>query len=385
MGLLNTLKNIFNLSKEKAELNTQLSSQECLPKIEETCSFESVADETIPDIIPLNVLLKRTTPTKRGLYPHEILMLDYAHTFSTESKKQDFQGFWYYEYSVEHPEAVLKSLETRNFIRPGDLQSTVQHLTVSEIKQELKTIGQKVSGKKSDLIARLLDNVDLEKLNQKFPVRFYTLTESGQQELSENEYVPYLHRHRYMSVWEMNHRLANNPKHLRYRDLIWQFFNEESLQHLKEGNMGFYRNTRLNMYQFLMEEQRYGPAFNLLCEVIAYDLSGMDNNEFYNVDEDFRLQLLLDYKFPYDKSSATLPPAIKQWLPNLQRYLNLSDGELRQRLFQQFESIHLYRHIFTNVECVDIVMAELIGDISVLKKIYRDAEIRIQKQLKNQY
>ena len=380
MSLLNTLRNIFNLSKDTTPSKPKLSPEEYVPKIEITFSLNSVES---PSITPLNILLKKAVPTRRGLYPHEILMLDYAHTFSTDVKNQDFQKFWYYEYSTKNPKAVLKSLEDRNFICPGDLQSAIQHLPILEIKQELKSIEQKVSGKKAALVTRLLDNVDLDKLNQKFSARFYALTETGQQELSENQYVSYLHRHRYMSVWEMNRRLSNNTQHLSYRDLIWQFFNEESTRHFKEGDMGLYRNTRLNMYQFLMEGQRYEPAFKLLCEVMAYDLSGMGNNEFNDVGEDFRLQLLLDYQFPYEKSLATLPPAIKQWLSNLQGYLDLSDEELYQHLLQQFKSIRLYHRLFTNAECVDKVMAELSGDTSVLEKIYYNAENRIKKQLKD--
>lgn len=211
---------------------------------------------------------------------------------------------------------------------------------------------------------------------------FYELTESGQQELAENQYVPYLHRHKYMSVWEMNDRLNHkNPRHFGYRDLIWQFFNEESLKHLHEGDMGLYRNTRLNMYEFLFEEKRYDQAFNLLCEVIAYDLSGMDNNEFDDIGKKFRLQLALEYDFPYDHSSVKLPPAIKQWLANLQGRLEFSDGELRQKLLYQFESISLYRRIFTNQECVEIVMAELAEDLDTLDNIYSTAEKRLLAML----
>lgn len=126
-----------------------------------------------------------------------------------------------------------------------------------------------------------------------------------------------------MSIWEMNDRLNHkNPHHLGFRDLIWQFFNEESLKHLHEGDMGLYRNTRLDMYEFLFEEKKYEQAFNLLCEVIAYDLSGMDNSEFSDIDEKFRLQLMLKYDFPYSQSNAKLPPAIKR-----HRIIPISKGD----------------------------------------------------------
>lgn len=232
------------------------------------------------------------------------------------------------------------------------------------------------------MIDRLLSNASPEELEKKFPVRFYELTESGIQELTENQYVPYLHRHKYMSIWEMNDRMNHkNPHHFSYRDLIWQFFNEESLKHINEGEMGLYRCTRLDMYEFLFEEKKYEQAFNFLCEVIAYNLSGMDNNEFSDIDERFRLELMLKYDFPYRQSNAKLPPAIKQWMANLQGRLGLSDEGLRERLLQQFESISLYRHIFTTAECVDIVMAELNDDTDILNTIYHKAEARLHTRL----
>lgn len=145
--------------------------------------------------------------------------------------------------------------------------------------------------------------------------------------------------------------------------------------------MGLYRCTRLDMYEFLFEEKKYEQAFNFLCEVIAYNLSGMDNNEFSDIDERFRLELMLKYDFPYRQSNAKLPPAIKQWMANLQGRLGLSDEGLRERLLQQFESISLYRHIFTTAECVDIVMAELNDDTDILNTIYHKAEARLHTRL----
>lgn len=70
------------------------------------------------------------------------------------------------------------------------------------IKNELRAIGQKVRGKKANLIDRLLSNASPEELEKKFSVRFYELTESGTQELTENQYVPYLHCYKYMSIWD---------------------------------------------------------------------------------------------------------------------------------------------------------------------------------------
>ena len=200
MGLFDTFKKLFHHSIDNTSAAEQTLSRGNDSPVKITFSRDPPTDSPSPDIVSLSVRLKKAVPTMRGLYPHEILMLEYAHTYSTDLSHQHFQGFWYYEYSVEHPGDVVKSLEKRGFIQPGNLRSAIQNQTVPVIKNELRAIGQKVSGKKSDLIDRLLSNTSPEELEKKFPVRFYELTESGTQELTENQYVPYLHRHKYMAI-----------------------------------------------------------------------------------------------------------------------------------------------------------------------------------------
>ena len=134
MGLFDALKKLFHNATNNTPTIIQIHHQGNENAAEHTLSLEFHIDRQPPDIIPLNVLLKKAVPTKRGLYPHEILMLDYAHTYSTDLKHQHFQEFWYYDYSVKHPAKVLKSLEERGFIKPGDLQSAIQRLTVPVIK-----------------------------------------------------------------------------------------------------------------------------------------------------------------------------------------------------------------------------------------------------------
>ena len=170
MGLFDALKKLFHNATNNTPTIIQIPHQGNETAAVHTLSLEFHIDRQPPDIIPLNVLLKKAVPTKRGLYPHEILMLDYAHTYSTDLKHQHFQGFWYYDYSVKHPAKVLKSLEERGFIKPGDLQSAIQRLTVTVIKNELKAIGQKVTGKKADLIDRLLKNASLQDLGLRLAI-----------------------------------------------------------------------------------------------------------------------------------------------------------------------------------------------------------------------
>lgn len=118
---------------------------------------------------PLEELLKAAIPSKQDLYPHEIMMLEYATHFKTSNNS--FQNFWYYQYSVTEPQAVMDSLYEREFIEVGDLRSSLDKLKLTEIKEELKQLDQKVTGKKNELIDRLMETADIESLNEKYSER----------------------------------------------------------------------------------------------------------------------------------------------------------------------------------------------------------------------
>lgn len=319
-------------------------------------------------------------PSRQGLFPQEILMLSYAPTYKISGNQ--FPEFWRYKYSVTDPQGLLQSLCERGFLAVGDLRTTLSQLKVAELKAELKAVGAPTSGKKAELVERLLSCESTSALAEKYPSEYYVLTEKGTQELKENEYVPYLHRTNYMSVFGMNVLLSHdNPSHLGYRDILWREFNKYSMAHFKDCDYGLYRNSRLNMYQFLMEEKRYSQAFLMLCEVAAYDLNNLGNGEKI-IDPDIE-KILLEHTLrtfvPYD--SWHLPPAIVRWMDGMREILNLSDADFRAALLENFEKFSLPRRVFTNEECAEIVMNEINDQPEKQVTIYHRAEQRVRAKL----
>jgi len=334
---------------------------------------------------PLNTLLNAATPSKQGLYPHEILMLEYAPNFKTS--RNSFQSFWFWQYSVTDPQSVLTSLYERGFIEIGDLRSALEKLKLPEIKEELKLLNQKVSGKKLELIERLMETGDVAGLNKKYSERYYVRTPKGEQELKENQYVSYLHRHRHMTVWEMNQRIAQS--HYPYRDILWGYFNEQSAIHFQNYNFGAYTNIRLNMYQFLMEENKPKTAFHMLCEVLSFDLSGLSNGEqiLFEWAKTNPKNYLMIYEsrakhfFPYEETSLIIPPAVSAWFAEMQTILGLDDKNYRDAILKELGEVHPPFRIFTDEECADIIMADIHNDTDTLSGIYKKAEKRERARL----
>ena len=119
---------------------------------------------------------KTCIPSNGGLYVPEILLLDYCNKSKyPPTVKSGYPGFWWFQYGIRDVGGALRSLQERGFI-----------------------VLNENTGK-------------------------YVLTPTGQQELADNEYVPYFHRNNVyvLDVWEMNLLLGTGDKS-KWREAIRQ-------------------------------------------------------------------------------------------------------------------------------------------------------------------
>ncbi len=372
---------LFDLFKKKQPVEAGKTA----PSKNEQQTSVSIAQSETDEIPTLESRIKSAFPSKNGLYPHEIIMLDYApsYTFS----KNTFQNFWKWSYSVLDPQGVLDSLYQRGFICRGDAKGALKRFVVADLKEMLSKKGEKTTGKKDELISRILDVYSEDELNEAIPERNYALTEVGEAELKENAYVPYLHRHHYISVWDMNIMLhTDNPSHLGYRDIIWRELNKQSGEHFQNFDFGLYRNTRLSMHDFLVEEKKYKTALHLLCEVVSFDLSGLGNNDkpmpnneiFRQARYESRMVNLLKTE---DKTEITVPPGIIGYFERLYNEIGMPTADFIQYVYEQFSEIHIHERVFTEDECANIILSEIGLEERKIKNSCKVAEKRVKKAL----
>ena len=367
-------RKVSALQTQPESSSRQEGAEAATPPVKITSQIISSQQE---DVIPVEERIKDAIASSHGLYPHEVLALDYAHSYYTEGNH--YQGFWWYRYGVSNVDALLRSLLDRGFLQVGDLQSAIENENITALKEELKRHGLKVSGKKAELVQRLLDGVSHNELNARFAKRTYQLTEPGKQVLEEEAYVPYIHRHQLedLDIWSLN-RIVHTPPHMPFRDKIWGYLNQRGMEHINAGNFGLYRNCRYNMAVFLQEEKRYKDALGMLSEVVFYDLSGLSNN----YDPKY-LDIYAGSFFPYKESSATTAPGIINDILQCQKTLGISEDELRTQLFTHMKKFSAPLHLFTPEECVDIVFMEIREDSEALTKIYAKAKRRFKQKYPN--
>ena len=167
---------------------------------------------------------KRTAiPSRTGLYPAEVLLLEYCSYGTYPGPKNGYPGFWWFEYGIRDVGSALKSLEDRGYIILATAKDSLNSFTIPQLKELLSSKNLPVAGKKADLIMRVADAFsEAELLATGIQIK-YVLTELGQCELTENEYVPYMHKAHNkttedarfgmtFNVWSINKLLGTGDK-----------------------------------------------------------------------------------------------------------------------------------------------------------------------------
>lgn len=186
MGLFDFFKRTRKESNAAVHAQKNIEQKQNEPAIPESEKQYYRPDEYYTDVAFAGTSLERKVitfqerkltafPSRRGLYPAEILLLYYCDAYRTyPHPKSGYPGFWWFEYGIRNVGAALERLETNGFIM----------------------------------------------LNEKGK---YVLTDIGRMELEENSYVPYMHKTkdkttedtRYglrFNVWSVNEALGNGDK-----------------------------------------------------------------------------------------------------------------------------------------------------------------------------
>lgn len=242
--------------------------------------------------------IKNYQKDEAGLYPHEILMLSYLEKYAAGKEPA---RFWEYEYGVDDVPALIKSLENQGFAEGGKL------------------------------------------------------TDPGKEEIRKNEYVLYMHKHKFpdISMADMC-ILVNKNQGMPYRDLLWAEFNRLSGEYIESGRIALYRNIRYTMYNFLVEEKRYKSAFGLLAEVFFYDLNG-------------------------DESPFIAPRLVKNF-QDLEQKTDYSEDELNKEVFKTLEKAYAPRENFSVGDISRMIISFSFGNADIAESIFETGKARIEKE-----
>lgn len=194
-----------------------------------------------------------------------------------------------YECKITNPEKLDKWLLNNDYLRKPTIEETLSHYKVLELKEILAKRGMKVTGKKAELIERLVsvlsesDISDLSKSDKR-----YFLSEKGLKHYYDNIDLEELHRH-----W--NYRIPLNEyfKYRKSNGVIRNFYEIVYLalkERMEKGNMDMSNPYRLTNFDFF--------NFSEICEKLEMNIDAIKS---ILIKLYFDTNLVNSTQFPFDK------------------------------------------------------------------------------------
>lgn len=264
------------------------------------------------------------------------VFLDYVNGKKVGKTKDDYYGYVEYDLGITDPVSKHKQLIAKGYLKEASLENYLNALKVTDLKVILKENNLKVTGKKADLIIRILENIDNNTLSEKYKDKFgYVLSEKGIKYLKDNENYVQLFKHKIYQITpaefdKYSRKIGNNPK---FNDVVKNIIESRIKKYDKENKFGFSRNEYHHLARLLDEENKKQEALENLITVLYYDLSGICTFSYINNKE---------HLYIYDDINRLIAPGIADYTYKLNQYYDRDmikkayDIELPFRLFDMY-------------------------------------------------
>ncbi|MCI8600706.1 MAG: hypothetical protein HFE45_03825 [Oscillospiraceae bacterium] len=207
-------------------------------------------------------------PTPSGA---ELTYLDAQALNFWNKKSTDYVIPPYYSESAfgRNVKPALQRLLNGGFLQVSGIEKSIGLKTVPELKSILAERGLKTSGKKAELIARIIDNLDPDELEELFPVGVYGITERGQRALEPYEIIrlnqEYGFRFSYYRLFELQKKFPQYSN----TDILLKLTSEEIQKCYQSGSRSEYHFLLLSCAAMYKKSNNDLPHA-LECYVLSF-------------------------------------------------------------------------------------------------------------------
>lgn len=244
--------------------------------------------------------------------------------------KVDYPQYFKESYTI-NPAKMHKELIDEGLLEPASIEDKFSSLKIPELKEILRSHSLKLSGKKQDLINRLIENsIDPPDIDM------YSLSLKGKDFLDENSLWIDFHQDapididikEYKKEWDRLKAKKNNPD---YDDIIWNISKHKLDYASKHNKYNEYRTNIENIFHIYHNQENYPEAVKAAIIICCIDLSGLDD---------------YDSKDPDFLSSPFLVPYFIEYISKYMEYYS------REIVEEIYNGLFLYKGRFNSNQLI---------------------------------
>ena len=190
-------------------------------------------------------------------------------------QNDEYQRYFTYECGITNPRAYHKQLIADGFLIPSSTAETLKGYKVAELKDLCDALGIVKTGKKQDIIERLVQNVDSDLLkNYTDKEQCYSLSEKGAHFLSQHKDYIELHRN---TVWGISLAEYEREKNITGENDFFKIALGILEKKLTSTNTDGFRNIYHSIAQIYMQTGDMAVALKNLLYVLFFDVNWSPN------------------------------------------------------------------------------------------------------------
>lgn len=229
-----------------------------------------------------------------GLLPGEVILLFWLENKTAEERIP----IYFKDYYLIKVNSAKQKLLAKNLVTYGISENSLNALKVEELKSILRQYTLSTTGKKNELINRVVSNIPLSKLSLK---KTYSLSDSGKQITKKYSQFIKAHRDKDITLDQFLNVSRRFPEYMDYNKIKWIYFSEEEMRNLNDSNYSLFGMAKRRKYQIMLEKNEYQKALVEYMVMVMIDFSGL-----YNSMEEYLKPVYLPTRYGRDHQPVLL-------------------------------------------------------------------------------